>query len=280
MEVRLDDLRADYVSLCRMVKNVGNTVMVRGQETRELTGITLIAPDSTVDMLPRGVGRGIDQRSIALDALGLIGGVWAHDLDSLADPDYSDIVSDRTAQTIAYGPRTVDYATEILEQLHDDPTSRQAVLSIWQVGDLTRVGDKPCALSLQFLLRDGLECHVSSRSQDVWFDLARDVFMFTQLQHSLAYTLGTRSGRYVHHIGSLHAHTYDFEYIDQLYFPTGDIQRRLPLGLKVPDHVVPPFNLARDLLNRPERVTAQARALNPWYSDQLTRLYSTDESVR
>lgn len=276
MEIYLNDLRTDYVRVCETIRNHGEKVRVRGSLTHELTGMTLVVQDPRVPLLPIGVGRGVNAKLAAIEALSLIAGVWRHDLVTRAAPGYSDVLVSGTdaaaAAEVAYGPRTADQVSYVLDLLRQDPTSRQAVLSIWRASDLRRDGDKPCTLTMQFLLRnDELECHVTMRSQDVWLGLAMDLFMFTQLQHTLANMLGIRAGRFVHHVGSLHAYERDFERIDALhaYRPTSIALRDLPLGVWGQAPVI----TARLLLDHDD--TPMADTSNPWYEHQMAKIHGT-----
>ena len=65
--------------------------------------------------------------------------------------------------------------------------------------------DVACATSLQFLLRDGqLDAVIHMRSNDAFWGLPYDVFLFTMLQELFAAELNVELGRYHHSVGSLH----------------------------------------------------------------------------
>lgn len=65
--------------------------------------------------------------------------------------------------------------------------------------------DVACASSLQFLLRNGrLDALLHMRSNDAFWGLPYDVFLFTMLQELLAAELGLELGVYYHSVGSLH----------------------------------------------------------------------------
>jgi len=91
--------------------------------------------------------------------------------------------------------------------LRQDPSTRRAVLLTSQPladGDIT-AKDVACATSLQFLLRDGqLDAVLHMRSNDAFWGLPYDVFLFTMLQELFAAELNVELGRYYHSIGSLH----------------------------------------------------------------------------
>lgn len=216
--LELRDLRNGYVDLCDWVQSLGRPVTSRGLDTVELTGVTLEFRAPTGVMLPLGVGRGINTRLAAVEALQLLSGTGDVALLRRASPQYTDVLVDPAAAAYgAYGPRLRAQLTSVIELLRRDPTTRRAVLSIWSVDDLTHDGDRPCTIALQFLVRNGrLELVVSMRSQDVWLGVPYDVFMFTQLQRSLARQLGVGTGRYVHHVGSLHLYDRDSDSVGRL----------------------------------------------------------------
>jgi thymidylate synthase len=230
MEVWVPDLVNGYVEICREVA-LGDHVAVREQWTRELTGITLGLNDPTVCTLPIGVERAINTRLAAVEALCMIGGTWRQDLIAAAAPDYAKVlVDDDPIRSVvpAYGPRIRDQLPLVVDTLREDPSTRQALIQIWEPDDLSWVGDKPCTITLQFILRAGrLQCHVNMRSQDVWLGLGMDVFVFTQLQLTVCNALGVPPGQYVHHVGSLHAYDRDLDKIANLK-PTE--RRGLPTG--------------------------------------------------
>jgi hypothetical protein len=54
------------------------------------------------------------------------------------------------------------------------------------------------------------------RSNDAWYGLSYDVFMFTTLQRTIADVLGIEAGPYTHHAYSLHVYERDLSAIDAL----------------------------------------------------------------
>jgi thymidylate synthase len=105
-------------------------------------------------------------------------------------------------------------------KLCDDPNTRQAVITLWdfELDNERGKHDYPCTLSLHFMIRNHkLDLHVTMRSNDVWWGLAYDAFQFTQLQATLACSLGIGIGRYFHHANSLHVYERDFDKIESLH---------------------------------------------------------------
>lgn len=271
MEIVAADLRQGYITICQRVTREGSPVRVRGLRTAEITGCTLILNPYTC-MLPIGTGRKVNLKLAAVESLCMIGGVWRHDLVTRAAPRYSEVLvsgdNASAAHYSAYGPRISAQLKTIIKQLQGDPTTRQAILSIWSPDDLVYHGDKPCTISLQFILRHSkLECHAYMRSQDVWLGLAMDAFVFTQVQHTIAHILGVSAGKYVHHVGSLHSYERDWAKINDLSLVSAQVTPILPEGLNTQD----PVQSAQDLLNG-------KRANAPWYEHQVGAVLEHDAS--
>lgn len=121
---------------------------------------------------------------------------------------------ERTIRGSCYGYRLFRSAENSPSQwetahklLRQDPSTRRAVLLMSQPlldGDIA-AKDVACATSLQFLLRDGqLDAVLHMRSNDAFWGLPYDVFLFTMLQELFAAELNVELGRYYHSIGSLH----------------------------------------------------------------------------
>ncbi len=116
----------------------------------------------------------------------------------------------------AYGPRFVDQLPYILGCLRKDPTSRQAVVSLWR----ERPGpsaDVACTLSLQWLIRNGALCCIASmRSSDAWLGVPYDVVSFSCMSAVVAINMRLdgvvdRLGDLVLTAGSQHLYAIDRE---------------------------------------------------------------------
>lgn len=106
-----------------------------------------------------------------------------------------------------FGPRTDNQVHRIIEMLGSNPSSRRAVVQLFDRTDVAsqRYKDVPCTCTVQFLVRDAqLHVIVNMRSNDVHLGLLHDVFTFTMLQELVARSLDVEPGRYVHMAGSLH----------------------------------------------------------------------------
>lgn len=273
-QLTLPDLRNGYVKLVTWLLDGGDLVAGRDGLTVERTGVTLTFPDPTRVLLPLGVNRKVNVRLAAVEALQLLSGTFDSVLVQRAAPSYVGVLADPTDPSYGtYGPRLRYQLEQVYVELRDRPTSRRAVLSIWREEDLYHDGDRPCTLTLQFLLREhGLELHVSMRSQDVWLGVPYDVFMFSQLQLSLARQLNVPVGRYVHHVGSLHVYERDRDAAGMLV--------ACPVDRPRPTDYPPGIVSVRSDFRFTETSLAlvegefdedEARA-NPWYVRQLAEL--------
>jgi len=117
---------------------------------------------------------------------------------------------------------------QVIETLHLHPDTRQAIVTMWNAGDLVHSTlldkkDLPCTLSIQFYryAECGIEklgCITTMRSNDIWYGLPYDVFCFTSLQRLIAWELGIIAGDYTHQVGDLHIYDRDSVKVDS--FPS------------------------------------------------------------
>ncbi len=297
--IHLPDMRRGYRRLLRTMLH-GDEVTVRGEPTLEYPGATLTFDNPDGVLLPVGVGRRVNTKLAAVEALSLVGGVSRPDLILRAAPGYARVLVEPSDMHYgAYGPRVRDQLGRVAQLLHRDPTSRQAVVSIWRgaapndgvdAQDLWHDGDKPCTLTIQFLVRDNLLWMlVNMRSQDVWLGAGMDMFVFGQLRDTLSKILRVPPGPYVHHVGSLHLYKRDLDAVDKVVrMANSDVIRPyagdLPRGVVGPLYRDEPSSpagtqvYARALLEDPIVMSddmVQARHLNPWYARQLGGLHAT-----
>lgn len=287
MELRLNGLQSAYVELVRYVMKNGKSVDVRGHHTLEITNATLVFGNVRQCMIPVGIGRGVNLKLAAVEALQLIAGVSVPSLVLGAAPEFVDVLVDSSDMDYAaYGPRLSGQLYDVVQILTDDPTSRQAVAAIWRAEDLTHQGDRPCTIFMQFLIRDEqLELHVYMRSNDVWLGVPYDIFAFTQLQHTVARALQRATGQYVHHATSLHLYERDLERADRLMWdPHTAPTDVLPRGVKEPAaggkrdwhtlRTTASFLCADRIDSTPSigPVSMEIRERNDWYVQQLGRI--------
>ena len=125
--------------------------------------------------------------------------------------DYSD---DGSTFNAPYGHRIknhfgVDQLNELISTLKSDPLSRQAVLQIWDVADLTKqTKDKACNMQAVFRVRNGKLClTVYNRSNDmIWGAYGANVVQFSMLQEYIAAHLDLPLGTYTQVSNSYHVY--------------------------------------------------------------------------
>lgn len=233
--IEVGNFRQGYIDVCREVVAMGDEVAPRGQKTRELLDVMIVLADPT-DSLPIGTGRQVNPSVGAIEALQLVGATETPELTVQLIPQMGAYREPNGYFWGAYGRRIGAQACQVEQKLRDDPSSRQAVITLWQPWSDNSAGkrDYPCTVMQQFLIRhDRLLMHTTMRSNDVWLGLAADVFQFTQLQLALAASLGLEPGPYHHHAVSLHAYERDWEPITELRLSaTAQGTRRYPaIGL-------------------------------------------------
>lgn len=144
----------------------------------------------------------------------------------------------------AYGPKIMDQLPWVAEQIKNDPSTRQAVLTIWR----ERPGptkDYPCTLGAQWILRqhDGetyLHCQVTMRSSDAWLGVPYDInnfavqtaFLIAYLRtaYPLVFTQPIKLGQLTFTAGSQHLYEEHWEAAKNCTFESDPRFRYEPLN--------------------------------------------------
>lgn len=208
--------RDAVLDICEGILAYGQEVSPRGSLTKEVLGCQFAIQDPH-DVVADGIGRKNLKPAIgALEALQNISGLSRPALFQQVVP-----ASKRWGDNVAtYAERlhASHQLEHVLMKLREDRDTREAVALIWGRDDLVN-GQAPnlCTIGLQFLVRDDkLVCFCYMRSNDAWYGLCYDLFQFTQLQISIANTLGLEAGPYVHHATSMHLYERHFEVAGEL----------------------------------------------------------------
>jgi hypothetical protein len=214
---------SEYPAVVAKVLNEGMPRSPRGVETLDL-GHTLVSIQDPTKCLAVGVGRGLSTRVAAAEAIQLIGGFHDPKLMLWASPNFAKFMDRDTDPHLnspwtsapyfhgAYGRRIGTQMSDVHRKLRADSATRQAVVTLW---DPARdcgsdMHDYPCTVGFGFqIVDDKLNMGVVMRSNDVWLGFPYDVFQFTQLQLSLATSLGIPVGIYEHYAWSLHLYADD-----------------------------------------------------------------------
>ena len=243
----IPNMRDGYLALARTVLRRGKRVAPRGMNTLELEDFTFTLEDP-LDALPVGVGRSPKLAIGAGEALLLCGGI--------SDPTMMVNITPTMARFLdggvlhgAYGPRIRAQLPRTVERLMNDRDTRQAVMTIWDPAwDTLDTRDVPCTIAFNFRIRnDKLNMGAVMRSNDVYLGTAYDVFMFTQLQATIARALDVELGTYTHHAWSLHAYERNFDQLEALHEFDGVVAN---------DEVYPQFSsLPRDHVDAPDVIS-------------------------
>lgn len=228
----IENAQYDYPRLLKWIRDNGEKVSPRGQETRELFDVVMrIDPHyAIVD----GINRKLSKKLISMEALQLISQTSYVERTIKALPNMANFL-DGGAFHGAYGPRIGNQLVAVVEKLKKDPYTRQAVVTIWNPQldnfNVSTPRDIPCTTMLQFFVReDKLVMHVTMRSNDAWWGTPHDWGQFSQLQLALANVLSIEAGDYYHHVVSFHLYERNIDDIDTLTKPTKDIEKFTGIG--------------------------------------------------
>lgn len=207
-----------YKEVCRAL-TTAPTVSARGLKTKEvvMAHIELLDPRARIVTQK---GRDLDMRYCVGELCYFLAG--RTDLASIYHYSkfWAKVSDDGKTVNSAYGYRLFnaknmhDYTQldYIVEVLIADPSSRKAVMPIYDRQDAHDSRDNPCTMFLQFLIRDNaLQCHVFMRSNDVWLGLPYDIAFFTLVQEIVymkltRYVSNLTLGHYFHNAISMHAY--------------------------------------------------------------------------
>lgn len=227
-----------YRSVVEHVIENGVKRCPRGLCTLDAGWITVVIHD-TSRSLPLGVGRGVNRKIAAVEAAQLVGAFSDPDLTVAASPNFARFRENLGHFHGAYGRRIGDQVHDVVKKLTHDPSTRQAVVTLWDPLHDNEPGkrDYPCTVMMVFALVDGrLDLSVTMRSQDVWLGAPYDWFQFTQLQWTVATVLGTEPGTYRHTSVSTHIYLGDVEAAEKLHDPIPELaDERQPRGFAHPD---------------------------------------------
>lgn len=197
----------------------GSEISPRGQNTMELLSV-----QSKFDMrwpMVTMLKRKLGYPFMAAEAHWILSGS-----DKLVDiepwcPRYAQYSDDGIKLSGSYGPRVSGQLMYVAATLMSDPTTRQAVMTMWQKNPIPSK-DIPCTISSQFLIRGG-QLHLIQimRSSDVWLGYPYDVFSFSMLALWLVVWLRQQGmkdlglGMMALTAGSQHIYERNFKRIDE-----------------------------------------------------------------
>ena len=267
----------DYQRICNWVRERGHVVSPRGMETREVIApcLNFRRPELT---LLKGCNRRLNARFAAVEALQLIGGFHDPDLMRRALPAV-DNYADNGVHHGAYGPRVGPQLGPMVQRLRDDPSSRQAVVQVWDwARDLAPQAfspkDIPCTLFFQFIVRDNaLTMLATMRSNDVWKGLSYDAFQFSQLYwsvHNALWRGDLKVGAYLHLPQSLHLYASDYEAVDQLSYMEEGTEVPVLKGIGWPGMSIKEIQQRAQLIAR--GIDLDYTPTERWFADRVREL--------
>lgn len=279
----VDDLQDGYVKIVNAVLAEGQRIAPRGIPTVELCPATIVLRDPA-RAVPVGVGRAPRLAIGAAESCQLVGGFSdARQMVRITDNFAPFVEGDRFRG--AYGPRIHAQVPRVIRLLREDPDTRQAGLVIWRPWDLARPSkDVPCTVELHYFIRAGrLHARTLMRSNDVFWGLPYDAWMFANLQHAIAYALAVEVGTYTHVANSLHAyverdlaklktlHDYDGEPVPPMLVPTARVREDSDERAEQRwDRVVRWAEIAAGIRD----VETSLHASAAWYQEQLRAVRS------
>jgi thymidylate synthase len=270
----------EYPRVARFVRDNGRRRSPRGIATYDV-GHTTIILESIENAMPMGMGRGLDPAIGAVEAIQLIAGRSDEKLVLKIAPQFSQYVDGGRFHG-AYGRRIGSQMMMVERRLRADHATRQAVVTLWdpRVDTFDGMKDYPCTVALGFSVNTDqrskrLDMDVLMRSNDVWRGLTYDVFQFTQLQATLARSLGVPTGQYRHTTWSLHLYETDERDVDRLRLTTRYDESSQPDGIGHPEMSMLQMRRRATLImdgTEPDDCTFDER----WYLDRLHGRQSSD----
>lgn len=205
-----EDGPAAYLNLVRQVIKDGRKRAPRNESTRDL-GLTVVEILNPRRAYPVGVGRGLNRRIVAAEAVQLVGAFSDPDL---LGPSFDPYKEADGRLWGAYGDRIRYQLVDVVRKLKHDHDTRQAVISLWDpaLDNVPFKHDYPCTLVLTFSLGErGVDLDVIMRSQDVWLGTPYDWGQFSVLLMTVAELVGQPVGTYRHTTLSTHIYERNVE---------------------------------------------------------------------
>lgn len=207
-----------FASLLRVIVQDGHDVTVRDNGTKEILA-QLIELEQATERCLFIAGRNNNIFATIAESMWVLAG--RNDLGYLSPylsraKDFSD--DGGKTWRAGYGPRLrnwngVDQLSQIVRLLRSDPTSRRAVITLYDPDlDFVASNDIPCNNWLHFIARDGkLHLHVAARSTDIWWGFSGiNAFEWTLLLEMMSHWVGLKPGRLAFFTSSLHLYERHF----------------------------------------------------------------------
>ncbi len=173
----------------------GHATAPRGQETVEGIGIQQTFDMSCPVLICKD--RKLNTNFMIAEAAWILSG--SNDIAFPAEymRKYRDYSDNGVVMNGAYGPAYYRQRAYVVNTLVEDPTSRQAIITIWDERPEPSK-DIPCTVSVQFILRGyQLHCVANMRSSDVFLGLPYDIFTFSMMAADVLRALEDKMGSHL-----------------------------------------------------------------------------------
>jgi thymidylate synthase len=112
---------------------------------------------------------------------------------------------------------SIDQIANVIQCLKEDPHSRRAIVSAWNVSELNAMALMPCHVLFQFYVNDNkLSCQLYQRSADVFLGVPFNIASYALLTHMIANQLNLFVGEFIHTIGDAHVYRNHFDQVGEL----------------------------------------------------------------
>lgn len=250
----MTDTNQTWLALLGALSTNGSRINPRGNPSVELIGtqtqIDMNAPVVTIKE------RALGYRFMAAEAAWIIRGdnrvetigPYAAHIKAFSD--------DGVYYQGAYGPMVIDQISYVASKLNEDPSSRQAILTIWRPNPRPSK-DIPCTIAIQWFIRDGmLHCIDTMRSSDVWLGYPYDIVNFSCLSWYLrallreVYGIVVDMGSLMLQAGSQHYYERNEEAITAILSGCSSLDQNPRLNerwdLATPQRIIADIELAKD----------------------------------
>lgn len=202
-----ENVQNAYYAMLSCLLSDGYPLAPRGQATREIRACSLTIVEPSSGLLV-SQSRGLNPYFASGELAWILAGSNRLAFIRRFNERWAAFSDDGETLHGAYGARMQTQLDHLVSVLANDPSSRQAVISIWNEKDRGSVvsKDKPCNTQLQFYQdhKGRLGLIATVRSQDIVFGFPYDTFNWTMIQKMVAKSLGWPVGEYRANFGSLH----------------------------------------------------------------------------
>ncbi len=123
-------------------------------------------------------------------------------------------------------PCEIDQLAQVVEQIHENPSSRRLIVTAWNPADVPSMALPPCHLLFQFYVSEGrLSCGMYQRSCDLFLGLPFNIASYALLTHMIAHVTGLAVGDLIISLGDAHIYS---NHLEQVRRQLGRQPRELP----------------------------------------------------